>query len=103
LQGANPSFNLIVFGLKKQFWEKKASLGLNIGSPFKKDLEFKQESTGSGFSQSSTFALPIRSIGITFSYSFGKMSFGNNNKKGVNNDDLKEGEQNQGGGGMPGQ
>lgn len=102
LQGTSPAFNLMVFGVKKQFWNKTASLGINMVSPFKKDLEFKQNSSGSGFSQNSTFSFPIRSFGITFSYNFGKMSFNANKQKGVNNDDLKEGEQNNQGG-IPGQ
>jgi outer membrane receptor protein involved in Fe transport len=104
LQGTNPAFNLMVFGVKKQFWDKKASLGLNIVSPFKKSLEFRQQTTGAGFSQSSLFSIPLRSFGLTFSYSFGKMSFSNPKKGGINNDDLKAGEQSPaGGGGMPGQ
>jgi outer membrane receptor protein involved in Fe transport len=98
LQGTNPAFNLMVFGVKKQFWNKAASLGLNIVSPFKENLEFKQNLTGQGFAQSSTFKFPIRSFGITFSYNFGSMNFSGSKKKGVNNDDLKEGEQNNQGG-----
>lgn len=100
LQGTNPAFNLMVFGVKKQFWNKAASLGVNMVSPFKKDLEFKQNSSGQGFSQSSTFKFPIRSFGITFSYNFGAMNFTAAKKKGVTNDDLKEGDQNNQGG-MP--
>jgi outer membrane receptor protein involved in Fe transport len=101
LQGTSPAFNLMVFGVKKQFWNKAASLGVNIVSPFKKELEFKQVSSGQGFSQSSTFKFPIRSFGLTFSYNFGSMKFTGAKKKGINNDDLKEGEQNNQGGGMP--
>ena len=101
LQGVNPSFNLLVLGVKKQFWDKSASIGINITSPFKNSLEFKQESSGPGFNQTSNFNYPIRSFGLTFSYNFGKMSFSNAGKKGVNNDDLKQGDSNQGG--MPGQ
>ena len=98
LQGTNPAFNLMVFGVKKQFWNKAASLGLNIVSPFKENLEFKQNLTGQGFAQSSTFKFPIRSFGLTFSYNFGSMNFSGPKKKGINNDDLKEGEQNNQGG-----
>jgi outer membrane receptor protein involved in Fe transport len=101
LQGTTPAFNLMVFGLKKQLWNKTASIGINMVSPFKNALQFKQETTGQGFSQSSTFNYPIRSFGITFSYNFGKMSFSDpSKKKGVNNDDLKQGEQSPGNGGM---
>jgi outer membrane receptor protein involved in Fe transport len=98
LQGTNPAFNLMVFGVKKQFWNKAASLGFNIVSPFKENLEFKQNLTGQGFAQSSTFKFPIRSFGLTFSYNFGSMNFSGPKKKGINNDDLKEGEQNNQGG-----
>ena len=44
--------------------------------------------------QTSTFKFPFRSVGLTFSYSFGKTTFSNpmEKKKGVNNDDLKQGE-----------
>ncbi|RZJ63377.1 MAG: TonB-dependent receptor [Flavobacterium sp.] len=104
LQGVNPAFNLMVFGVKKQFWNKTASIGLNITSPFRNGLEFKSESSGPGFTQQSSFNYPIRSFGLTFSYNFGKMSFSDAGKKGVNNDDLKQGgDQNQGGGMSPGQ
>ena len=100
LQGTSPAFNLMVFGVKKQFWNKTTSLGINIVSPFKKDLSFKQNSSGQGFDQSSTFNIPIRSFGLTFSYNFGSMKFAGAKKKGINNDDLKEGDQNNQGG-MP--
>jgi len=40
-------------------------------------------------------------VGLTFSYSFGKTTFSNPNekKKGINNDDLKQGDQGVGGAG----
>ncbi|RZJ69876.1 MAG: TonB-dependent receptor [Flavobacterium sp.] len=100
LQGTNPAFNLISFGIKKQFWDKTASIGFNATSPFKRDIEFRNESSGNGFSTTSNFAFPIQSFGITFSYSFGKMTFNQPKTKGVNNDDMQ---QNQNSGGMPGQ
>jgi hypothetical protein len=52
--------------------------------------------------QTSTNAIPFRSFGITFSYSFGKMSFNPPKNKGINNDDLKQGDQNQQQGGQGG-
>ena len=100
LQGTSPAFNLMVFGVKKQLWKKTASFGVNMVSPFKKDLEFKQNSSGQGFSQSNTFKFPIHSFGVTFSYNFGSVNFTGAKKKGVNNDGLKEGDQNNQGG-MP--
>jgi hypothetical protein len=44
-----------------------------------------------------------RSVGITFSYTFGKLNFSTpDKKKGVNNDDLKQGDQGGVGGGAAG-
>lgn len=98
LQGENPAFNLLTLAVRKQFWNKTASLGLNATSPFKRTLEFQNESSGSGFSQSSTFGFPIQSFGITFSYNFGKMTFNQDRRK-INNDDMQQ----NSGSGMPGQ
>lgn len=101
IQGTNPSFNLMVLGVKKQFWDKSASLGININSPFKKDLEFNRISSGTGFQYSSNFAIPMRSISLTFSYNFGKMSFGKTPKKSANSD--QPADQQNGGMMVPGQ
>jgi outer membrane receptor protein involved in Fe transport len=91
IQGKNPSFSLYGFGLKKEIWNKKASIGLNALSPFKEYLSFNQDISGSNFTQKSIIKYPIRSFGLTFSYNFGKMNFTQKKKKGVNNDDLLQG------------
>ena len=49
--------------------------------------------------QSTNIYYPLRSFGVNFSYSFGKLKF--TEKKKVKNDDMKQGEQ-QGGGQMGG-
>ncbi len=80
---------------------KKASIGLNVLSPFKNSLSFKQNISSPGLTQTSNFEFPFRSFGLTFSYSFGKTTFGAPKAaKGVNNDDLKQGDSQQGD--MPG-
>ncbi|RZA00373.1 MAG: TonB-dependent receptor [Sphingobacteriaceae bacterium] len=102
VQGLNPSFRMYVFGVKKQFWDKKASLGFNTVQPFKQTLAFNQEVNTSTIKQTSKTRVPFQSFGITFSYSFGKLKFTNpqqQKKKGVNNDDMK---QDDSGGGMGG-
>jgi outer membrane receptor protein involved in Fe transport len=93
IQGTNPSFSILGGGIRKQFLKKKASIGINTLEPFNKYKHFDTDIKSPGFSQTSTFAFPFRSVGITFSYSFGKVSFSNpQQKKGVNNDDLKQGD-----------
>ncbi len=96
LQGSNPAFSIFNVGFKKQFWNKKASLGLNITNPFTPYLKFKQDLSGPGFYQYTVNAIPFRAVGINFSYQFGKMEFRNpmQRRKGVNNEDLKQGEGN---------
>jgi len=103
IQGSNPSFSIFGVGVKKQFDHKKFALGVNAIQPFSTYKTFESTVSSNGFTQSSRFQLPFRSFGLTFSYSFGKLTFSNPNekKKGVNNDDLKQGDQGMGGGGAP--
>jgi outer membrane receptor protein involved in Fe transport len=90
IQGTNPAFNMLSLGVKKQFWDKKASLGINITSPFKKDLTFNSRTTSQNFSTVNNFSVPFQSFGLTFSYNFGKMQYGNNNRSKINNDDMRQ-------------
>jgi outer membrane cobalamin receptor len=103
IQGTNPAFGIYALGLKKQFMDKKLAIGFNTVQPFARDKHFDQNIKSNGFSQTSSTAFPFRSFGLTFSYSFGKLSFSNpqQQKKGVNNDDLKQGDQGGNGGGAP--
>ncbi|MFD0793565.1 TonB-dependent receptor domain-containing protein [Mucilaginibacter litoreus] len=93
IQGSSPSFGIYVFGVKKQFMNKKASIGFNTVQPFAVNKSFNQDISSPGFSQISHTKVPFQSFGITFSYSFGKISFKapTQKKKGVNNDDLIQG------------
>jgi len=102
IQGTGPAFNLYGFGLKKEIIAKKFTLGLNALSPFQKYLQLKTNIQGNGISQTQTINYPIRSFGVTFSYNFGKITYGQQNKKkGINNDDLMPGDTGNGGGGVP--
>jgi outer membrane receptor protein involved in Fe transport len=95
IQGSSPSFSIFGAGVRKQFMDKRASIGINTLEPFAKYKNFDSNISSPGFTQTSHFAFPFRSVGLTFSYSFGKLSFSNpqDKKKGVNNDDLKQGDQ----------
>ncbi len=96
IQGTNPGFSLWIVGVKKEFLNKKATLGLNTFDPFTEYKPFNSKIQGNGFTQYSNTMFPFRSFGISFSYSFGKITFTNpqEKKKGVNNDDLKQGDSN---------
>jgi outer membrane receptor protein involved in Fe transport len=101
IQGQTPTFSILGFGVKKQFMQKKMSVGVNIISPFAEYKGFNSKTEGADFRQTTSFQLPFRSYGVTFSYSFGKLSFSQPKKSGVNNDDMKQGDQGMGGGGAP--
>lgn len=92
IQGYNSSFSMFSVGAKKEFWDKRASLGITIVEPFSKYKSFPSELIGENFSQKSDYQLPFRSFGISFSYRFGKLDFKQKrvNSK-INNDDQKEG------------
>ena len=83
---------------KFDFTIRKESLGISLVEPFLKggyrsmitDLE------GPSFSQYSEYRYLIRSVGISFKYTFGKLNFKNRktNSK-IKNDDLQKNESNQ--------
>lgn len=98
-QGQNAGFNMWITGLKKEIFEKKGSLGLTIIDPFNERKNFYSSLTGTNFSQTSNFSIPFRSFGVNFSWRFGTLKAGAPKKKrGVTNDDLKQGESGQGAG-----
>jgi hypothetical protein len=101
-QGSNPAFNLWVVGAKQDIWKKKGTIGLNITQPFKDYKDFTSKINSGALIQNSRFSVPFRSFGLSFTYNFGKTSFGPQmpkKKRGVSNDDLKQGDTNNGQGG----
>ncbi len=96
IQGTNPSFSLLGFGVRKQFDNKKASIGINVLQPFNKYKYFDQNISSPGLTQTSSTAFPFRSVGLTFSYSFGKLTFSNPKTKSNNPDDEKQDDQGMG-------
>lgn len=104
-QGTNPSFSMWIVSLSKQVFDKKGKIGINVIDPFNERKNFKSEINSNGLIQNSNFSIPFRSVGVNFSWQFGKMNFNAQQprkKRGVNNDDLKQdGGQGQGQGQSP--
>jgi ferric enterobactin receptor len=74
-QGKSPSFTTYNFALRKQFFNKKASIAITATNPFNKYVNQKTETVGQNFTLSSVRELPYRSFGINFTYKFGKLEF----------------------------
>jgi ferric enterobactin receptor len=96
-QGENAGFNMWITGFKKELFKKKGTVGLTIIDPFNERKKFNSILTGNNFTQTTNFSLPFRSFGANFSWRFGQLKAGGTTKKkGVTNDDLKQGETGQG-------
>ena len=88
-QGYIPSFSMFSIGAKKEFNNKKGSLGLRVIQPFKQFKSFETEINGDGFYTYSNNETLFRSIGISFKYTFGEMKFkAIKAKTNISNDDL---------------
>jgi len=79
------------FGVKKEFKNKRGSLGIRIIEPFNDKKIFLTDIKGESFIQKSERIITFRSIGISFKYTFGKLNFKDGNKKtNIKNDDIQE-------------
>ena len=93
LQGSSTSFSMMSFGIKKEFKNKRGSIGIRIIEPFAKNGEkiWTTELSGDNFYQNSERTTLFTSIGLSFKYTFGKLNFKTNNKRSkISNDDIKE-------------
>ena len=91
IQGTSTSFSMMSFGIKKDFKNKRGSLGMHIVEPFNKYKVFTTDVSGNNFTLHSERNLTFRSIGISFKYTFGKLTFKASSKKSnIKNDDVSE-------------
>ncbi len=98
LQGSSTSFSMMSFGIKKEFKNKRGSIGIRIVEPFAKNGKkvWTTKLSGDNFNQTSQRTILFTSIGISFKYTFGKLNFKSNNQKSkIKNDDVKEESGNQ--------
>jgi hypothetical protein len=70
-----PAFGFYTMAVRKEFLNKKASLGLTATNPFSKYVSQKSTLYGSNFYQYSLREVPYQSFGMTLSYKFGKLEF----------------------------
>lgn len=95
VQGRYPSFTSYSFAIRKQFWNKKGSLALTANNVFGEYINQRTEVTGKNFSTNSVRQVPFRSIGLNFTWKFGKLEF----KKDKDDNDNNGGGGGEGGGG----
>ncbi|MEO8887556.1 MAG: TonB-dependent receptor [Mucilaginibacter sp.] len=85
LQGVRPSTFTYNLAVRKQFLNKKASIGLTAANPFNEFVNQRSTTVGANFNQSSLRAVPYRTFGISISYKFGKLEFKKEKEKDDNN------------------
>lgn len=91
VQGKTPNWTMMSFGIRKELFKKRLSVGLNITEPFRENLRLERELEGTDFYTLSNTLRPVRSFGVNVGYRFGKIDFKERTgKKKINNNDLKE-------------
>jgi len=74
-QGKVPSFTTYSLAVRKQLFNKKASIAITATNLFSSYINQKTELTGNNFTLTSLRQVPYRSIGINFTFKFGKLKF----------------------------
>ena len=96
IQGERPSFSMMSFGFKKDFSNKRGSIGVGMIEPFSAYKSFDTTiegvmANGNRFETIREYEILFRSVNITFKYKFGQLNFDPIKKKAVlENDDLLE-------------
>ncbi len=98
LQGTQGVFSFYSFGIKKDILNKKGGVTLGADNIFRQALRIESQFATDSFRQNILRNIYNRAVRITFNYNFGKMGFGDqqrsSRRKKINNDDVKQGEQN---------
>lgn len=74
-QGTYPSFTTYSVAVRKQVWNKKGSIALTIANPLHKNIDQRSKLNGPNFTINSIRSIPFRSVGINFTWKFGKLEF----------------------------
>jgi ferric enterobactin receptor len=86
VQGKTPSWSMMSVGVKKELFNRRFTVGLNITEPFRENQSFIRELSGPDFYQYSKNVRPVRSFGISLGYRFGKLDFNERDRKKDSND-----------------
>jgi len=81
IQGKVPQQFTYTLAIRKQFWNKKASIGVTATNPFNKYVNQITTIVTSNYNSYYLRQVPYRSFGISFSYKFGKVDFRKNKVK----------------------
>lgn len=73
IQGKMPQNLSYTFAIRKQFWNKKASVGITATNIFSKYVKQVTTINTGIYDAYNIRELPLRSVGITFTYKFGKL------------------------------
>ncbi len=97
LQGYQGGFAFYSLGIKKDFNEKKGSIGLGLENFLTPEMKIRSEVISPTITQHTTNTMNILSFRVNFSYQIGKLDANpqQRRRKSIQNNDLKEGESNQ--------
>jgi outer membrane receptor protein involved in Fe transport len=101
LQGTRGGFGIYSLGVRKEFNEKRGSIGFGAENFFTPAFKIRSESSSENFQQKSLNVLHNMGFRINLSYRLGKMSVDGprpRRTKSISNDDLKDGGGDSGGG-----
>ncbi|MEO7765776.1 MAG: outer membrane beta-barrel family protein, partial [Ferruginibacter sp.] len=90
-QGRYPSFTTYNIAVRKQFWNKKASIAFTAINPFNKYVNQRTELFGPNFTVNNIRKIPFRSVGINLSWKFGKLEFKKEKREERDNNPVPEG------------
>ena len=84
VQGKYPSFTSYSIAIRKLSRSKKMSLALMATNPFNAYVRQQLELFGSNFNQTSLRKIPFRSVGINFTWKFGRLEFKKDKEENAN-------------------
>ncbi|MBX2965703.1 MAG: TonB-dependent receptor [Cyclobacteriaceae bacterium] len=102
LQGFQGGMGMYNLGLRKEFANKKGTLGVGAQNFFATEMKIRSELNSPLASRKSINNIRNTGVNVTFTYQIGKMSVEprNRRRRSINNDDLKDGSGMDMGGGM---
>lgn len=74
-QGIYPSFTSYTVAIRKQFWKKNGSIALTTTNFAAKYTDQKTRLFGPGYDAVNVRSMPLRSVGLNFTWKFGKLEF----------------------------